>query len=57
MQYVRVREMVLLAVGILMLCYETVAGGDRLYIIMAAVTLCGLPVALLSDRLRRNGDH
>lgn len=56
MAYVRVREMVLLAVGIAMLGYETVAGTDRLYLICAAVTLCGLPFALVSDRIRRNGN-
>ena len=40
-----------------MLCYETIAGTDRPYIISAAVALCfGLPLAFLVDIKRRNGN-
>ena len=50
------RDAFLMVIGVGMLIFETATGGDRYGIIAAAVTLCGLPFALWSDRIRqRNG--
>lgn len=49
------RDFIFVNVGIAMLAYETVSGQDRPYIIAAALTLCGLPFALWTDRIRQNG--
>ena len=52
-----VRDTALVVLGMAMLCYETIAGTDRPYIISAAVALCfGLPLAFLVDIKRRNGN-
>ena len=50
------RDAVLMAVGVVMLAYETLAGTDRPALIAAAVTLTGLPFALWSDRDRQLKD-
>jgi len=52
------RDAFLMVVGVTMLLFETLSGGDRPGIIAAAVTLCGLPFALWGDRIRqKNGNQ